>query len=346
MALKFIDGFDHYATADLTLKWNSIGVSTAIDATGGRRGSGALALDAGSSKYVQKTIAAVATAVVGFALKYTGTPSQGYLVYFGDAGADQCGFRFNADGTVSFYRGTTLVATSSNSMSAGTWYYCEAKVLINNTTGTYEFRVNGTSTGWLAATGQNTRSTANNTTNGIYFNARAANQSSQGINSTTVRIDDFYYLDTSGSAPNNDFLGDVRIDTVLPSGAGNTTQFTPSTGSNYQCVDEASQNGDTDYVQDSTVNHKDTYAYADITHTPSAIYGVQVNMIAKKDDAGTRSVCSVVRSGGTDTDGATQALSAVSYSDLMEIIENDPNTAAAWTKTNLNAAEFGVKLVA
>jgi hypothetical protein len=68
-------------------------------------------------------------------------------------------------------------------------------------------------------------------------------------------------------------------------------------------------------------------------------------MIAKKDDSGTRSICSVTRSGGSDTDGATQALST-SYLCYREISVTDPNTAAAWTRANLNSAEFGVKVAA
>jgi len=157
--------------------------------------------------------------------------------------------------------------------------------------------------------------------------------------------DDLYVCDGTGSS-NNNFLGDVRIDAKFPTGAGNSTQFTPSAGSNFQCVDDNPPNDDIDHVESANVGDKDTYAFGTlVSHTPLSIFGVQVNMHAKKDDAGARSIASVVRSGGSDTDGAAQPL-GTTYANLRQMVEQDPNTAAPWTKVNLNASEFGPKVAA
>lgn len=164
---------------------------------------------------------------------------------------------------------------------------------------------------------------------------------------SSADFEDLYICDGSGSI-NNDFLGDMRVDCYLPNGNGNSSQLVGSDSNstdNYQLVDETSQNGDSDYVQSSTVNNKDTYAVADMSHTPANIFGTQLNMIAKKDDSGTRSICSVCRSGGTDYDGDTQAL-GTTYVDYRQIRETDPATSSAWTRSNLNSAEFGVKVAA
>lgn len=342
MTMLFVDGFDHYATADITLKWSSITVgSPTIQSASGRRGTGCLR--GGTLVGIRKTFASAATLVVGFAYKYVGALSAGRICSFEDSGSAQVSVHINSDGTLKVVQGasTNLGSSSAAALSAGTWYYIEFKATISDAAGTYEIKINGVTA--VSGSSVDTKATANATANSLIIGGIATVTSGGGATSTDY--DDVYLLNSSGSV-NNDFLGDVRVDAYLPSGAGNTTQWTASAGSNYQCVDESPQNGDTDYVQTSTVNNKDTYAFADMTHTPSNIYAVQINAIAKKDDAGTRSICLVTRSGGSDTDGATQALSAASYSDFTEVRETDPNTSAAWTKTNFNSAEFGIKLVA
>ena len=46
----------------------------------------------------------------------------------------------------------------------------------------------------------------------------------------TLDIDDLYICDGTGSAPHNTFLGDCRVDTLLPTADGTAQQWTPSTG--------------------------------------------------------------------------------------------------------------------
>ena len=341
MSLIFIDGFDHYATADLTMKWTSSSGAPSIQSSAGRRSTGCLRTS-DSDDGVSKTVPAVATHYIGFALKLNAL-AQGRLITLLDAGSDQCGVYLNSDGTLSFRRDTTVLSTSAAALSAGIWYYFEFSVTISDASGAYDIKINGVS--FTSGSSVDTKSTGNATANSIHI-GYVAPISGYAIN-TQIDYDDFYYCDNAGGT-NNSLLGDVRIDTVLPSGNGNSSQMVGSDADstdNYLLVDEAAQNGDSDYVESATASNKDTYAFGDISHTPTSIFGVQVNMIAKKDDAGARSICAVTRSGGSDTDGATQALTT-SYVCYREIRETDPNTSSAWTKTNLNNAEFGQKVAA
>lgn len=338
MALRFIDSFDHYATADINQKYSSTSGTVAVSAGNGRRSTSSLRC--GLTGNVVRVIDSQGTWVVGFAIKFAalGSGDVAFLI-IQDGGSTQVDIRLRADGTLRATRNGTALATSTSALSANTTYYVETKVLISDTVGTVEVRVNGSSTGWINITGQDTKNTANSTANSIVINGATSGGSTD--------FDDYYICDGAGSV-NNDFLGDVRVDCYMPNGNGNSSQLVGSDGNstdNYLLVDEASQDGDTDYVQSSTVNNKDTYAFTDMSHTPSSIFGTQLNMIAKKDDSGTRSICSVVRSGGTDYDGDTQAL-GTTYSDYRQIRETDPATSAAWTRTNLNSAEFGVKVAA
>jgi len=134
------------------------------------------------------------------------------------------------------------------------------------------------------------------------------------------------------------------VPTLFPSGAGSSTQMTPSAGSNFQCVDETSPNGDTDYVSDSVVGHKDLYAMGNLPSTSGTIKGIQVLSYDRKDDAGTRQIKNKIKSGATEADGATVTL-GTSYVYVRDIFEHDPDTGAPWTPSGVNAIEAGTEIV-
>lgn len=343
MTFLFADSFDHYDTNDVTTKWTNVetGISGQSIAVGlGRHGSNAWNCTTAGRGLV-KAITNSSAIVAAVALNVTGAPSSANSLFeFREGSTVHVALRVLTDLSLQVTRSTSTVLATSAAGVVPTSGYCfiEFKANIHDSTGTYEVRVNGTPV--ITGTGADTR----NGGTGIISNVALL-----GVRtSNNCYFEDVYILNTSGSAPWNDFLGDIRIDAGRPNGNGNSSQLTGSDGNstdNYLLVDETNPNGDTDYVQSSTSGQKDTYAFPNMAHTPANIYGVQVCVYAKKDDAGARSVCSVTRSGGADTDGATQALST-SYRYYLEVLETDPATAAAWTQSGYNAAEFGLKVAA
>lgn len=345
MALLFMDGFDHYASADILKKWtaqNGSSSITLINSTAGRRGGGALLAPSGSATTanVTKTLAAsYATLIVGIAWKISAVSARNIMSVL-DNGTAHLTLVMNSDSTLSIRRGTsagTTLATSGSSLSLNTWYYIELKATIHDSTGAYEVRVNGSP--WLSASNVDTRNGANASVNQVLLG-------SDGVlaNVLTQTFDDLYICDTSGSAPQNDFLGDVRIDTVLPSADGTYTDFTPSTGTDhYALVDEATPST-SDYNESGTSGHQDSYVMQNVSSIPGTIFGVQVNVLAHKDDAGIRSLKVGVRSGTTDSVDAGLGLSesAIYY---RNIFATDPDTTAAWTESGANAAEALVEVV-
>jgi hypothetical protein len=148
--------------------------------------------------------------------------------------------------------------------------------------------------------------------------------------------------DRDGSR-NNDFLGDVKVVTLRPNADTAQADFTLSAGSvHYSLLAEApDDDGDASYVESGTVGHKDLYGYQDLTGTPAAIMAVQITTVARKDDAGSRSLRKVLRSGATTANGATRGL-GTSYALYDDRFEVDPATGAAWTKAGVDAQEAGV----
>jgi hypothetical protein len=352
MALRFADSFDHYSTANITRKWTTHGagggaVSSSISPSNGRNGTSSLRVthtgsNNNSALGPSITLDSRATWIVGFSMAISAAPIQTWVfAKWADAGITQVDFRLNTDGTISATRGGVLLGTTTFALSGPNTYYIELKVTVDPSAGVVVIKVNESTK--LNLTGQNTRATTNSTAN----NFAIGKVISLGTNnpSITVDHDDLYICDTSGSV-NNDFIGDVRVQAILPDGAGSTTQWTPNgAGSNYQCVDESDPNDDTDYVSSANAGDVDTYSFSNVTPTTGTVAGVQWLGCARKDDAGVRTIAPAIRSGGTNYFGGNQNI-GTSYTYYLEVLETNPDTTGAWTISEVNAAEFGQKVIA
>jgi len=166
----------------------------------------------------------------------------------------------------------------------------------------------------------------------------------------TVRVDDFYLLDLTGSY-NTARLGDCTIEAILPQtdavDAGTNADWTCSTGSDHGAlVDEADPDDDTTYVSAST-NVKDTWNYPALSVANATIYGVQVCTSAKKSDSGTAEFRNLARVTTVDNQGdITHSPADSGYNYYRDIFEVNPDDDTVWTVADVNGAEFGVERTA
>ena len=198
------------------------------------------------------------------------------------------------------------------------------KATIADSGGYVEVRINGTTE--ITYTGD-TRNGGNASSDRITF---------CGVNNLGIDwwFDDVYMLNGSGST-NNDFLGDVRVAALLPSGAGASTQWTPLSGANYTNVDDATPDDDTTYNSDATAGDKDTFALPSLPSTAATVYGVQTLTWDRKDDAGSRTLRHVVRESSTDYESADlTVLDAYTYH--RAVWETNPNSGSAWTDADID----------
>jgi hypothetical protein len=327
--LLFMDGFDHYNNANSigSTKWTNFSNGFAA----GRLGGQCSETFAGT---LRKVFPAASTVILGFAYK-TYITSNIPIAHFEDVGNNaQVTISRASSGAIEFRRGSrygTLLftTTATELLPQNVWVYVEIKATIHDTTGYIEVRVNGISQGVFNG---NTRTTANNSASTIMF----------GDVGNYMYYDDVYVCNDAGSV-NNDFLGDVRVIALMPNGAGDTTQFTPSAGANWQCVDETVQNGDTDYVSSNTAGHRDLYAISDMTYTPQSIKAVQVGAVLRKDDAGARTVSTVLKSGGV-VDAASPVGISTDYQFIGKIYENNPDGSVPWVRAAVDALQAGVEI--
>jgi len=164
-----------------------------------------------------------------------------------------------------------------------------------------------------------------------------------------IRYGDTLILDGNGSEF-NDFIGDFRFEVDAgPTGDGTTTAWTSAgAGAAYVEIDdtEGTPDDDTTYIESTTAAQDSfvTYAGATLTNVNN-IYGVLLGSYAR-DDAGSAplQIAHRVDSSSTFATGTTYALTT-SYELVWDGFEQDPNTSTDWTKTTIDAAEWGVQSI-
>jgi hypothetical protein len=335
MALLFMESFDGYGgTGSHATKWlggvSGLGTSSPPPRTGSYRCS------TGSDQ--QRLITpATSTLIIGLAYYWNGATTGRWTIWAGTSFASdwQCSVSFDGDGKIRVrnagYSGTALGTTTNPVLVASSYNFIEAKILVSNS-GTFIVRCNGVEV--LNGAGD-TQAGASAAIAGFSFNP--------GVSGAAV--DDLFVLDSSGTAL-NDFIGDCKVECLTPqAGNGSNTGLTCSTGTDHGAlVDELPANDDTDYNFSATVGAKDTYAFTNVA-TVGSIKAVQVSARARKTDSATKELAVVTRVGSTDYDGATQAVASTSYSQYQQIWEKRPSDNADWTIADVNAAEFGLKVV-
>jgi hypothetical protein len=229
MALRFIDGFDHYAIpSQIPLKYtsyndsgSSIGITTM---TGRRAGSTALFFRT-SSDFIGMTFDPQSTWIIGFALYMVSTETTELLRFTDETGTIQGALSIGNDGTIRVYRNSvtsgTLLATSTNALPILTWNYIEVKLTIADSGGNWEVRVNEST--WLNFTGDTKQSTTLSTATRIQIWGRGSDNG----------IDDLYICDGTGSA-NNTFSAMCGSIPCAPSAraitANSANKAAPATG--------------------------------------------------------------------------------------------------------------------
>lgn len=334
MGLVFIDSFDHANTAEqLATKYLGQYVNS-YSPTAGRRGGGCMS---GWYGMINAPMSGDSTVVVGCARQHDGVGDGTAFINTFDAESRPHVFITESSlGSLSVWRHNgwnphvLLGRTRNGVIQNGAWYYYEAKIVIDGSSGAVTLRVNEVTE--LTLTGQNTLPAGADAEIWIV-------QLHDGSYMNGGKLDDVYILDSSGTL--NDFLGDVRIEAHFPKALGNSSGWTPSTGTNWETTDEHTPN-ETDYNSTATLNALDTLDVEDLKNSGGNIKGVQMLVYHKKNDAGGCLMAPVVRVGGVDYVGADFAPSDSAWRYERRVHEKDP-AGGTWTESSFNAAEFGYK---
>lgn len=258
------------------------------------------------------------------------------IMIIGDGAIAQVMVKHRADGRLGIYRGdgssvnggtgTLLVnSTDIQIVAAAAWYLLELVVTVNNTTGAADLYVNGNPTAVASIANADTQATGNATSDSIGW---------QGNGNAEHRVDDVY---TRASRLTQ---ADQRVLPLnMSAGNGALAQSTPSSGTDRGAmVDETTPNDDTDYNSFASTN-EDTYDAPTLGST-GTIRGLMLHWRARKNDYGAVGMRSIVRISGTNYYG-TETFLPVGYGSYRTLHELSPASAAAWTESEINGAQFG-----
>lgn len=341
MSLVYVDGFETYTSP--TQRWFGTNaafssISTSTPRTGSRRWQL-------SNANAFRTLGSAnehATLIIGAACRAdapNGASGLTYMIACSDsAGTIHLTVTSDPSGKLSVRIGNSTGAILGSESGAtfaatGVWHYLELKATLSNTVGSAEVRVDGSAIPVISLTNIRTKNDGTKTVfDSVGFGGAGA-----------ISVDDLYVCNAAGSI-NNNFLGDCRVQLLLPTSDGAYQEWTPTPAGTHYTTVKTLPVRTTDYVASATLNARDTWGY-DGVPAGVTVNGVQVTTAAAKDEAGARSIAPLVRSGGVDVAGANQALSLDNQA-LIQLWERNPATSATWTAADVNAAEFGVKVTA
>lgn len=116
------------------------------------------------------------------------------------------------------------------------------------------------------------------------------------------------------------------------------------TVTNYAAVSEDGVDQDQSYNVSGTAGAVDLYGTNAGLPSGATVYGVQVCGVYRKDDAGSRSVANLIKSGTTQAAGATRSI-GTSYQYYADMFATNPATGASWAVSDVNALEIGCEVV-
>lgn len=361
MALYRIDGWDYYPTPGNAITANLaadgwVGNIAQMSSFAGRFGGQAIGFSSGFGFLATEPIGRRYTTeqvVIGHGLTINTNSSMGGQIgaYDGEGGGGyQWLLGFEQDGVIRLYRNqagggsisAVVIATSHAKVIHGfEWNEIEIKHKVHPTAGFVEVRINTVVV--LSYVG-NTANTTVPPILGLPYGWDSIGY--VGAGGVPIWWDDRYILDNIDlGTGNNNYLGNVRVNTQLTTAAGDLTEMlVTGAAANWDAVNESALT-EAEYVYSSTVGNRDLYTM-NPNVTAQNIFGVQVTGAWRQDDSTQMRGQGLLKTGGTVYFGGTGNYLAQNYHYYRDMWELNPNTGVGWTASEVNAIQAGQKLLA
>lgn len=326
MSTLFLDSFDHYATADIGLKYDT--AAGTISSTTPRTGINKLAL--GSGTLTKLITATFASPGMGAAVNITANPGveTNLMRILTTVSGLTWELRVQTDGTLKLYRNSVLQGSVAVAITTGAWFYIEMRVSSVAANAGFHVRINNVTV--LGSTFSASTAVADN----VLFAVVSVHASHA--------VDDLYLSEGLAAADGAEFIGDCGVQCRLANAVGGFSQWTPLSSTNFSNVDEAAQDSDTTYVETGTPLLKDSYAFNDFSLTELNSQAFQETLCAKRANAtGTISVVCQQGDGVAQNDfGPTHALTAQSTYKFFSSMGTFSSSVVF-----LNTRQYGMKVV-
>lgn len=336
MALRIIESFTHFATNDMTKKWDYQDNMEIKDVDPRRAGSKYIENGPKFWTYdgiIRRRIGLIGpTVIVGIALKHYRAGE--IRVSFMSGTTVNIYISVLESGDVRLTCGGVDVTSNTSPVPGHTWLYMQCKVYLHASAGTYELKI-GEDVVFSGADVDTLNTVASVdevriSLPGVYVENRA-------------HVTDLYICDGEG-IKNNDFLGDCRADVLNPNAPGDSAQLTPSAGANWENVDDPGDiDDDATHNQSQTIGHKDFYNLSSISALGKEIFGIAQNSCVRKTDAGFARIQQALKAGTTENLSSDIQLSD-NYKVYQRILELNPDDDEDFEESDLNALQTGIKV--
>ena len=249
---------------------------------------------------------------------------------------------FGDDDVASGTRGQ-LIATSDPIITANAWSHIECQAYIHDTLGWVRIAVDGVHR--FAATGLDTKY---DTTQVV-----SVAQHNTYIDNSDWYFRDYYVYDFTGTAATDtdwccavdgsgiatNYIGELDARYLPPDADTAEDDWTPSTGSDaYAMVNETTPN-DASYIYSTAAGDLTELGLTDLPAEVTYIRGVDIWPRMSKSDGGVAMFKTGMKSVASTSDAAERPMT-VAPTYWVDQINVDPNSAARWTRSSLNAAKL------
>ncbi len=275
---------------------------------------------------------------------YIGAKPDNYstIFAFGTSAAGYFICRMTSTGALEMWHTSgagAKIGNTSSALNTGQWYRIEVSYVYS--TQVVTAKIDGGTPFCNNATTSNL--------GGNYVQFGAGMSPPDTGNGAIFYFDDIAINDDQGSYQNT-WIGDTKIIHILPDSAGDNTQWTPSAGANYDCVNDYA---DADYVDQSTVNYLDDYNCAASGLTSSDTINLVAVGSRHRNSVASATMAYKLRikktTGGTvaqssdiiPNDNVFQTHNTVAPRVYQLVTYLDPDSNA-WTYTTLNSMQIGL----
>lgn len=341
MAIEFFDGFEFGKKPE----WGAFSGGVYIAADSPRFGTYSLMSSQNSIIFLNLPPSPKKT--IGFAMRMNSanvlTRADNQLMGAYSGGIGHFCMRFDTSGHIEVRRGEyngTVLATSTQVWNTwGTYRYIEMQGTIDDAAGRVVVKVDGVT--WIDFTGDTRNGGSNTNIDQFGF---------MWTGSADGRIDDMYVTngtdDTATTGrPDNSFLGDVKVEVLIPNADGTTNQWVGSDGNsaaNWDLVNEVPVNT-SDYTGSSTVGQRDMWGMTNVGAQTSTVFAVQPAVYAAKDDAGAATIKIIHTDGSGTVVSSTDKALSTGYDYYWDDLRKVRPGGGAWTATEANVLQVGVE---
>ena len=343
MSLLFCEGFDQFEVLeDLTETYPTVPSTnvTLVTTTAFARGRALRLPNTSPTGDFRVPIPPVPSGSVvgaGIRMRVNTLPVDSFrrgILGFLDNTTVQLRLMLSGDGALRIDTGGITNQLTGFRLGLGRWYHIEVKFICAEVGGFFEVRVDGNTV--YTATGD-TRNANTGTINGA-MGPQALSTGSNG----EADFDDWVVWDGTGTSE-NDWLGDVEVQTTFATANDVVTDWTANTGTHWDAINDAGEDGDATFISSTVLNSPASFVMSNLEGAPNRVLGAQITAVARKSDSGNRSIRLGISSNGEIAEGAATSL-GLSYGGTYAMFPRNPDGDVAWTPATFNAALARVRV--